>query len=301
MFAMFAILEVLSALLFILASSAALASLKYEFMGLISLPFYFMLASLNFHQLINFMKVDVSGYYIALNRLIFFHMFSVLYFSVLLYGVRSNIVGFKSPPDALYLSISMWTTLGFETITPTSIARIYTSIEAIFGLLSIAIFTAMYWFYAQSAMEGASRRKDSEVQAPIHLQQNDVYGFMELVDADRVPVTLDAGNYSASACARCNGTNLLVRSHYRWENELVQLRRYIVCCESCNRVGPERLNAISAVRAWDRSNKQSGGSRDTRKKKKPPAEKRGPFRGFFWMKIGSENAELGADDKPTSS
>ncbi len=250
---MFALMDLGLALTYVVAAIfAALCGLHPAF-AIAFLISYYLVCSLNFHQIINLMKVDVSGYNSAIKRTISLHLYSILVFSIVYFNLKENISNLNNYMDAVYFSSSMWTTLGFEQITPQSYMRLIAVSQAFSGLVHFAIFISMYWFYAQSAMEGASRRSFTNTEPPIRLKQNRMFGFMELVDENNNSITIDAGRYDCRECKRCGSKKLLIREYYNWHHEIVHIPNFVVTCNECSSVGPNRHNAVLAVNAWNKS------------------------------------------------
>src|ERR1035438_2109002 len=49
--------------------------------------------------------------------------------------------------DALYFSFTTWTTLGYGDLTVAHQLRLATSLEALTGVLTVAVLTALIWLY----------------------------------------------------------------------------------------------------------------------------------------------------------
>lgn len=253
MHANFAILELLLIVLYILCAICAALSFAHPAVILLVLALYAGACNVSFHQNINLMKIDVSGYNSALSRTIFLHIFSIVSFTLLYYNNRERLEGLDHFVDAFYFSAAMWTTLGFEDIKPRSYMRLVSVFQAFSGLIHFAMFISMYWFYAQSAMEGASRRSNTNTEPPIRIRQSRRWGFMELVDADYRSVDLDASRYDCLPCKLCASEDLRIKEYYNWHHEFVHIPNFAVVCESCGAVGPSRNNAVLAARLWNKA------------------------------------------------
>lgn len=167
---MFALMDLGLALTYVVAAIFAASCGLYPAFAIAFLLSYYLVCSLSFHQIINLMKVDVSGYNSANKRTIFLHLYLILVFSIVYFNIKENIFSLNNYMDAVYFSAAMWTTLGFEQITPQSYMRLIDVSQAFSGLIHFAIFISMYWFYAQSAMEGASRRSLTNTEPPLRLK-----------------------------------------------------------------------------------------------------------------------------------
>lgn len=252
MHASFAILELLLVLLYILCGISAALSFAHPAIILVFVALYAGVCNVSYHQNINLMKIDVSGYNSALSRTIFLHIFSVIAFALVYYHNKGRLDGIEQIVDALYFSSAMWTTLGFEDIKPRAYMRLVSVFQAFSGLIHFAMFISMYWFYAQSAMEGASRRSGTNTEPPIRIKQSRRWGFMELVDSNYNSIDLDAGRYDCAPCKLCGSIDLRIKEYYNWHHEFVHIPNFSVVCESCGAVGPSRHNAVLAARRWNK-------------------------------------------------
>jgi hypothetical protein len=61
--------------------------------------------------------------------------------------------------SALYFSFTTWTTLGYGDFAASSELRLATSIEALTGLLTISVLTAVIWLHCQESLLPESIRE----------------------------------------------------------------------------------------------------------------------------------------------
>src|ERR1035437_10071569 len=73
--------------------------------------------------------------------------------------------------DALYFSFTTWTTLGYGDLTVIHQLRLATSLEALTGVFTITVLTALVWLYCQERLRPKSADVDKHGEFRLQLDQ----------------------------------------------------------------------------------------------------------------------------------
>ena len=104
-------------------------------------------------QLIPVMLNLSRTYFVFVASNFFVHV-SVTIIAFALHHKSAGLIGRLGPVepsfgDALYFSVTTFTTLGYGDLQPIPAMRLATSIEALAGMISMALFVAMIWLWCQ--------------------------------------------------------------------------------------------------------------------------------------------------------
>jgi hypothetical protein len=185
-----------------------------------------------------------------LRRMSIFILFTVLIYAAHYYfgGLTRGGEEVRSFTDALYFSGTTWTTLGYGDITPNSAFRLATSIEALTGMLTISVFTAMVWLYCSDRLWPRS----ADNPAKLSLTVDPVLGGFREVETEetkrqqierRQRIRLDP-------CKRCSQVPE-IEKFYDIVGRLAPLPNFVVRCECGEFIRPSKNAYLAAVR-WNR-------------------------------------------------
>jgi Ion channel len=251
MIAISSILELVLYFAYFFSFIFALFSKQYIWMILVCILCYLVAASLNFHQLINWIKIHPGIYRVIAYRFLFFHGYSIVLFATVYFLHSTNIENSHTFLDALYFSVATWTTLGYANTAPIGFIKLVVSVEAISGIVSFAILAALVWFALQRAFEQKIGIEQAGHRPKIRLHEK--LGFVELRNGH--PFKFDGADFFATPCTRCGSDRVSVYRIHFLIHEIVPFPRYVAYCENCERVGAYKLFAVQAARWWNRKNK----------------------------------------------
>lgn len=152
--------------------------------------------------------------------------------------------------DALYFSFTTWTTLGYGDIAAAPPMQLATSLEALTGMITIAVVTAMVWLYCQERLWPQS----ADAPQNLSLRLESVFGGFREIETEE---TLRQGEerrrkVKLHPCRSC-GQVPTIEKFYDIVGRLAPLPNFVVSCP-CGEHSRYSKNAYLAANRWNRKN-----------------------------------------------
>jgi hypothetical protein len=182
--------------------------------------------------------------------------FYVIY-SCVIYGVHFYFGGIVGPDrrpgsllDAVYFSFTTWTTLGYGDFAAAPSLRLATSIEALTGVLTIAVLTATVWLYCQERLW--PRSVDADAYSDIKLRLDSSLGVWHELESDATRAA-DARRQAATTLRPCPlcGRSVYLDKYFDITGRMAPFAWFMAVCE-CGAHSRPRRNAFLAEREWNR-------------------------------------------------
>jgi len=151
--------------------------------------------------------------------------------------------------DALYFSFTTWTTLGYGDLTVVHQLRLATSLEALTGVFTITVLTALIWLYCQERLQPKSA--DVDKHGEFRLQLDQALGLWREVESQEVLeyTKLRARSTTLQICPKC-GQSPKMDKFFDIVGRLAPFAWFIVVC-NCGAHSKPRRNAYLAERKWN--------------------------------------------------
>lgn len=192
-----------------------------------------------------------SNYGGLLRRQFFFVLYTAVIYGIHFHagGVTASTNARGALIDALYFSLTTWTTLGYGDSIATPALRLATSLEALTGVVTSAVLTATIWLYCQ---ERLSRPADSQQSSGLELQHDPVLGVWRQLDSQEAQDSSArrAKVVTLRSCPRCGRAPSLDR-FFDIAGRLAPFPWFMAVCE-CGAHSRARRNAILAEYEWNR-------------------------------------------------
>lgn len=181
---------------------------------------------------------------------------TILSFSVIyhFYGIVDTASG-KITKDfltCLYFSVTTWTTLGYGDFRPVLEMRLFTSFEAITGILSMPLVFTMIWKYCDFRIWRRSEEDEQQERKDFKLRLDERGVWKQLSEDDQIIEI--AQQYSLNPCRKCGNSNLKVERYFEITGLVSPRMQFMVHC-TCGQVVYKKYMAMTAVRVWNRKNK----------------------------------------------
>ena len=153
--------------------------------------------------------------------------------------------------DALYFSFTTWTTLGYGDVTVVHQLRLATSLEALTGVFTITVLTALIWLYCQERLRPKSA--DVDKHGEFRLQLDQALGLWREAESQEV---LESSKFRAQAttlqlCPKC-GQAPKMDKFFDIVGRLAPFAWFIVVC-NCGAHSRPRRNAYLAEHEWNKN------------------------------------------------
>ncbi len=182
-------------------------------------------------------------------RVFFFQLFAIATYAICFASAPSFSGKFDSYWDAVYFSATTWTTLGYGDISPTGAMRLLTSLEALTGLASLAVFASVIWLYCEHRL--TPRTQEENYAKGYELTTDCAMGYFVEIDSERVrEEQRRRGQIKLSAC-ECGDSRPFIQKYYCITGRLTPLPRFHVVCRGCGSFSKPKLNAYLAAWAWN--------------------------------------------------
>ena len=186
-----------------------------------------------------------------LRRQFFLVGYTALIYAIHFYfgGIIQNNQQKASFWDALYFSFTTWTTLGYGDLTVVHELRLATSLEALTGVFTAAVLTALIWLYCQERLRPKSA--DVDKKGEFHLQLDHALGLWREVESEEV---MESSKRRAQAtllkaCPKC-GQQPRMDKFFDIVGRLAPFAWFIVVC-GCGAHTKPRRNAYMAEYEWN--------------------------------------------------
>jgi hypothetical protein len=154
--------------------------------------------------------------------------------------------------DALYFSVTTWTTLGYGDIVATGVLRLATSLEALTGLLTTAVLTALIWLYCTERLDphAADRPKPR-----LTLEQDSVMGGFREIESEEVVHEREqrTRRLKLMPCKSCGGKPVMEK-FFDIIGKLAPYPNFVVVC-GCGEHSKYSKSAYLAALRWNRASK----------------------------------------------
>src|ERR1035437_5882248 len=225
-----------------------LSMLVYFNAVLLFLMLYLQIVSIPLH--LNWSRNMYAG---LLRRQFFLVGFTALIYATHFYfgGIMETDRRQASFLDALYFSFTTWTTLGYGDLTVAHQLRLATSLEALTGVLTVAVLTALVWLYCQERLQ--PRSADVKAHGEFQLQLDQSLGLWRELESQQV---LESAKIRARAttlqpCPKC-GQAPKMDKFFDMVGRLAPFAYFIVVCDCGAHSRPKR-NVYLAEREWNKN------------------------------------------------
>jgi len=229
------------------ACSYWVPTLVYVNAGLLLVMLYLLIVSIPLK--LNWSREMYAG---LLRRQLFFVVYTAFIYAIHFYlgGIAFSDQQPASPLDALYFSFTTWTTLGYGDITVTRHLRLATSLEALTGVLTVAMLTATIWLYCQDRLWPVPT--DAKRYNGLQLRLNDVTGVWHEIESEQVSESKKrrAERISLRDCPEC-GRAPIMEKFFDITGRLAPFAMFSVVCE-CGAHSKPRRNVYLAEEEWNR-------------------------------------------------
>ncbi len=200
---------------------------------------------------------------------LFWRFLSFLVFMLLVYALSYYMVGFESTDrshptflDALYFSVTSFTTLQYGEYRPSAASRPLVCIESLMAIVAFIPFFATFgWLYCQRRIWPQSL-EDETIPKNLTIEDDPVVGGWREVENERTKAEAQERNHRVQsiACARCGSSNPKMEKYYDIIGRTTPLALYVVHC-SCGQISKPSTTAFLAAWRWKRLNKKESKSK----------------------------------------
>jgi hypothetical protein len=156
--------------------------------------------------------------------------------------------------DALYFSVTTWTTLGYGDIAATGSLRLATSLEALTGLLTAAVISALIWLYCSERLRDDTPDREKPGMKVRH--DTVMGGYVEIESPEAEQARLERNRrLRLIACRNCGQRPILER-FFDLMGRLAPFPTFVVLC-SCGMHTKPAKNAYVAAWRWNRDQARS--------------------------------------------
>lgn len=194
---------------------------------------------------------------------------SFLVFMLLVYAVCYQMVGIEradgsrpSFPEAIYFSVTSFTTVQYGEFRPLPESRPLVCVESLMGLVAfVPFFAAFGWLYCQNRLWPKSL-EDKATPGGIGLISDSVLGGWREVETERTKAEAAErnGRIKALPCARCGSTEPTIEKIYDIIGRTSPLALFVARC-SCGQITKPSTTAFLAAWRWKRLNARTRKSR----------------------------------------
>jgi hypothetical protein len=151
--------------------------------------------------------------------------------------------------DALYFSATTWTTLGYGDIAATGTLRLATSLEALTGLFTTAVSTALIWLYCTERLNSNALDK---AKPGLELRLDPVMGGFREIESEEVVREREQRTHRLKLvpCKAC-GRAPVIEKFFDLIGRLAPFPNFVVICE-CGEHTKYSKSAYLAARRWNR-------------------------------------------------
>lgn len=200
-------------------------------------------------------------YPMLLRALVFFILVTIVSFSIIYYrsgvidGLNASKIS-KSYIDSLYLSMSMFSSLGYGSILPTSNYKILTALESLLGYFTMGLCASFLWLFTTERKSECSLDEinfQSQSGLVISPSFKDRHGEFIAVEEEQQQKTR-AAEFHINSCESCKGNDILIERYYNVMGYFVPIAKYVVVCKGCKKDSSAKLSARQAVHDWNKKN-----------------------------------------------
>ncbi len=178
---------------------------------------------------------------------------SILSFTMIYYeaGVVYSGQTVYSFQDSLYLSISMFSNLGYGNILPKRETQIITSLESLVGILFVPTIAAYLWVYVQDRLWTEPHDANQKFE-DVSLGDSVNGVFLAIEDEDRKRKRLN--QFKLNKCAQCDDGQLSFLKYYDIIGLTTPFAKFMIKCK-CGNLSKFKPNTYLAVWDWNKRNK----------------------------------------------
>ncbi len=186
-------------------------------------------------------------------RSLIFPFFSIFIYAICYKLHPSFTTSIDSFFDALYFSTTTWTTLGYGDIAPSGDIRLLTSLEALTGLISTSILTAVIWFYCSSRLQKKSL-EEKQMKTDLNLVLDHSLGVFREQESEHTLIEQkNRDKLFLKPCKQCKNSDLKIEKYFDVIGVLTPLSNFIVSCK-CGKFSKPQKNAYLAALTWNFKN-----------------------------------------------
>lgn len=185
--------------------------------------------------------------------LIIFNVSAIVIYAIIYFQSEQLGSQFHGFDEALYFSVTTWTTLGYGDITPPRNLKLITSAEALTGLITIPVIVAVIWLYCQDRIRPRSSDEGMVGELKVRLESDKVGNtFRDLPEERARYKEAFIRRINVNPCSHCGAKDISVERHYDIVGRLVPLPMIVIRCEKCGHFSKPRHNAYIAAWNWNR-------------------------------------------------
>jgi len=200
---------------------------------------------------LNWSKRLYSG---ILVKIILYQTVSLICYAIIYFINREDFVGIRDFEDAIYFSITTWTTLGYGEITPPDGLKLITSFEALNGLITIPVFGAFVWKYCSDRFQNYSADEVYERGFSVRLCDDGLFKDLSVERIDEFKKYVSR-KVKLHNCCECGSDDVEMVRGYKIIGFLHPCAVYFVRCNSCHLFTKQKVDIYRAAMEWNSKNK----------------------------------------------
>lgn len=188
-----------------------------------------------------------------LKSIVYSIVISIITFTIVYYreGVVENGRIIYSFSDSLYLSISMFTNLGYGSIIPSKEIQLLTSLESLIGLLFIPTIGTYLWLYVQDRLW--EKPHDTNQTFEDISTADSVDGVFLAIETDEQRNNRFS-RFRLNPCLKCNESKLEFLKYYDILGLTAPFPKFLVKCQ-CGNISKVKSNTYLATWDWNKRNR----------------------------------------------
>ncbi len=195
---------------------------------------------------------------------LFWRFMSFLFLMLFVYAICYYLVGFERSDgttpnflEAIYFSITSFTTVQYGEYHPLAQSRILVCIESLMGIIAfIPFFAAFGWLYCQNRLWSESLERKA-IPEDFAVTPDPVTGGWREAKNERTQAEAEELNnrIKCMPCSRCGSSNPKIEKIYDIIGRTTSLPLYVAYC-SCGQISKPSTTAFLAAWRWKRLNKK---------------------------------------------
>jgi len=199
-----------------------------------------------------------------LYRQLFWRFISFLFFMLFVYSICYYMVGFERSDgtrptflEAMYFSITSFTTVQYGEYRPLAPSRLLVCIESLMGIIAFVPFFASFgWLYCQNRL-WSEPLEEKTIPKDLKITPDSAMGGWREIENERTKAEDEERNKRVKCvtCALCGSSNPKIDKIYDIVGRTTPLALYVAHC-SCGQISKPSTTAFLAAWRWKRLNRK---------------------------------------------